>query len=37
MSNFIQENGAKVKKNENKKVIIGPGQTKQKVAVEKKE
>ena len=36
MSNFISENANKTKKTDNKKVIIGPGQAKNKVAVEKK-
>ena len=36
MSNFISENANKTKKAENKKVIIGPGQAKNKVVVEKK-
>lgn len=36
MTNFIQENVAKAKKVENKKVIIGPGQMKPKAIVEKK-
>ena len=37
MSNFIQQNVTKPKKTENKKVIIGPGQMKQKAPVEKKQ
>jgi hypothetical protein len=35
IGNFIQSNANKGKKTDNKKVIIGPGQAKQKAAVEK--
>ncbi len=33
MSNFLQSNANKEKKNDNKKVIIGPGQAKSKQVV----